>query len=63
MFDFIKSSNTDDVKAFQWFIESTGPYEGHPLLTVDMLGGLLVRQILRAIMLWYVLGQSIMGEV
>ena len=37
MFDFIKSSNTDDVKAFQWFIESAGPFDDHPLLTVDML--------------------------
>ena len=37
MFDFIKSSNTDDVKAFQWFIQKTGPFEAHPLLTVDML--------------------------
>jgi len=37
MFDFIKSSNTDDVKAFQWFIENMGPFSDHPLLTVDML--------------------------
>lgn len=37
MFDFIKSSNIDDVKAFQWFIETTGPEDDHPLLTVDML--------------------------
>ena len=37
MFDFIKSSNTDDVKAFQWFIENRGPIDDHPLLTVDML--------------------------
>ncbi len=37
MFDFIKSLNTDDVKAFQWFIENTGPFDDHPLLTVDML--------------------------
>ena len=37
MFDFIKSSNTDEVKAFQWFIENTGPLDDHPLLTVDML--------------------------
>lgn len=37
MFDFIKSSNTEDVKAFQWFIEKTGPIDDHPLLTVDML--------------------------
>lgn len=37
MFDFIKSSNTENVKAFQWFIENNGPYEDYPLLTVDML--------------------------
>ncbi len=37
MFDFIKSSNTEDVKAFQWFIKNTGPFDDHPLLTVDML--------------------------
>lgn len=37
MFDFIKTSSTDDVKAFQWFIENTGPFDDHPLLTVDML--------------------------
>jgi len=37
MFDFIKTSNTDDMKAFQWFIENTGPLDDHPLLTVDML--------------------------
>ncbi len=37
MFDFIKSPNTDDVQAFQWFVENTGPYSDHPLLTVDLL--------------------------
>lgn len=37
MFDFIKSSNTEDVRAFQWFIENAGPFDDHPLLTVDML--------------------------
>lgn len=37
MFDFIKTSNTDDVKAFQWFIETTGPTDDYPLLTVDKL--------------------------
>ena len=37
MFDFIKSSNMEDVQAFQWFIENTGPHDDHPLLTVDML--------------------------
>lgn len=37
MFDFIKTANTDDVKAFQWFIDNAGPFDDHPLLTVDML--------------------------
>lgn len=37
MFDFIKTSNTDDVKAFQWFIEQTAPDDDYPLLTIDML--------------------------
>jgi len=37
MFDFIKSSNSSEVKAFQWFIENTSPIDDHPLLTVDML--------------------------
>ncbi len=37
MFDFIKTANTDDVKAFQWFIKHNGPYDEQPLLTVDML--------------------------
>lgn len=37
MFDFIKTSAAEDVQAFQWFIENTGPYDEHPLLTVDML--------------------------
>jgi len=37
MFDFIKTSNTDDVKAFQYFIEQTGPADDYPLLTIDML--------------------------
>jgi hypothetical protein len=37
MFDFIKSSSTDDEKAFQWFIDNKGPFDEHPLLTVDML--------------------------
>ncbi len=37
MFDFIKTANTDDVHAFQWFIEQTGPGDDYPLLTIDML--------------------------
>ncbi len=37
MFDFIKTSNNDDVKAFQWFIDNTRPDDDYPLLTIDML--------------------------
>lgn len=37
MFDFIKSTNSNDVEAFQWFIDKNGPYDNHPLLTVDLL--------------------------
>jgi hypothetical protein len=37
MFDFIKSTDTYNVEAFQWFIENFGPFDDHPLLTVDML--------------------------
>lgn len=37
MFDFIKLHNTEEAKAFQWFIENTGPLDDYPLLTVDML--------------------------
>jgi hypothetical protein len=37
MFDFIKTPTADDVEAFQWFIEYNGPFDDHPLLTVDML--------------------------
>jgi hypothetical protein len=37
MFDFIKSPDTEVLRAFQWFITETGPFDDHPLLTVDML--------------------------
>jgi hypothetical protein len=37
MFDFIKTTNNDDVKAFQWFIANTTPEDDRPLLTVDLL--------------------------
>lgn len=37
MFDFIKTSDTEGTKAFQWFIENTGPDDDYPLLTIDML--------------------------
>ena len=37
MFDFIKSQNSHEVKAFQWFIENHSPFENNPFLTTDML--------------------------
>lgn len=37
MFDFIKTNNIEDVKAFQWFINDRGPMADHPLLTIDLL--------------------------
>jgi hypothetical protein len=37
MFDFIKTADNDDVKAFQWFIGATASDDDRPLLTVDML--------------------------
>lgn len=37
MFDFIKNVGDERVKAFQYFIQHTGPYSDHPLLTVDQL--------------------------
>lgn len=37
MFDFIKSKNNEDVKAFQWFIKEYSPMDEQPFLTVDML--------------------------
>jgi len=37
MFDFIKNDRGDDVKGFQWFIDTFGPEDDYPLLTIDML--------------------------
>ncbi len=37
MFDFIKNDRGDEIKGFQWFIDNYGPFDGNPLLTVDML--------------------------
>ena len=37
MFDFILSVGDEQVKAFQYFIDHTGPFSAHPLLTVDQL--------------------------
>lgn len=37
MFDFIKTADEEDVKAFQWFIANTAQDDDRPLLTVDLL--------------------------
>jgi len=37
MFDFIKTADNEDVKAFQWFISETAQDDERPLLTVDLL--------------------------
>jgi DNA-binding ferritin-like protein len=37
MFDFIKNTDTDDSRAFQWFIQNRGPLDDNPLLTIDHL--------------------------
>lgn len=37
MFDFIKSADNEDVRAFQWFISNTASDDDRPLLTVDLL--------------------------
>lgn len=39
MFDFIKNAKGGENKGFCWFIDSYGPYDENPLLTVDMLWG------------------------
>lgn len=37
MFDFIKTPNDMDIKAFQWFIREMGPASDRPFFTIDML--------------------------
>jgi len=37
MFDFIKTADNEDVRAFQWFIANTASNDERPLLTVDLL--------------------------
>ncbi|MCD8049835.1 MAG: hypothetical protein LUG52_09665 [Clostridia bacterium] len=37
MFDFIKTPKDLDAKAFQWFIQNTGPLSDRAFLTIDML--------------------------
>ena len=37
MFDFIKNDRGDELKGFQWYIDTHGPYDNNPLLTIDEL--------------------------
>lgn len=37
MFDFIKSNQEENIKAFQWYIDNVSPADENPLLTIDML--------------------------
>ena len=37
MFDFIKTADNEDVKAFQWFIANSAGDDDRPFLTVDLL--------------------------
>lgn len=38
MFDFIKNDNGEDIKGFQWFIDTHSPYDqDNPYLTIDLL--------------------------
>ncbi len=37
MFDFIKTPKDMEVRAFQWFIQNSGPLSDRPFLTIDML--------------------------
>lgn len=37
MFDFIKNDRGDEIKGFQWFVNSHGSMSNNPFLTIDML--------------------------
>ena len=37
MFDFLKNDTGDEIRGFKWFIDSFGPADDNPLLTVDLL--------------------------
>lgn len=37
MFDFIKNNHGEEIKGFQHFIDTYGPLDNDPLLTIDML--------------------------
>lgn len=37
MFDFLKNDTGDEIRGFKWFIDSYGPADDNPLLTVDLL--------------------------
>lgn len=37
MFDFLKNDTGDEIHGFKWFIDTFGPEDDNPLLTVDLL--------------------------
>lgn len=37
MFDFLKNDTGDEIRGFKWFIDTFGPADDNPLLTVDLL--------------------------
>lgn len=37
MFDFLKNDTGDEIRGFKWFIDTYGPEDDNPLLTVDLL--------------------------
>lgn len=37
MFDFLKNDTGDEIRGFKWFIDTFGPEDDNPLLTVDLL--------------------------
>lgn len=39
MFDFIKNGGNDDLKGFQWYMDTHGPFDESPFLTIDLLWG------------------------
>lgn len=39
MFDFIKNGGNEDLKGFQWYMDTHGPYDESPFLTIDSLWG------------------------
>lgn len=37
MFDFLKNDTGDEIRGFKWFIDTFGPADDNPLLTVELL--------------------------